>query len=192
MSDPVYCYPPDHLVLRNKLNLRDAGQLDVFERELVAQRTAEGIPSGTFDLTHLRAIHRHLFQDVYDWAGELRTVEIAKGGNQFQFRQYIPTGMSDVHRRIVAAAYLKGLSARAFADKAGEIIGDLNYVHPFREGNGRTQALYLEALARQAGHPIDLTRLVRESWMEASKAAHAGRYEPFADCINAALLTKSA
>jgi cell filamentation protein len=192
MSDPTYCYPPDHLVLRNKLDLRDAGQLDFFERELVAQRTAQGIPSGQFDLAHLRAIHRHLFQDVYDWAGELRTVEIAKGGNQFQFRQYVTTGMADVHRRIVAATYLKGLAARAFADKAGEIIGDLNYVHPFREGNGRTQVLYLEALARHAGHPIDLTRLVRESWMEASKAAHMGRYGPLADCIHAALMAKTA
>jgi cell filamentation protein len=191
MSDPVYCYPPDHRVLRNKLNLRDAAQLDYFERELVAERTAQGIPSGDFDLAHLRAIHRHLFRDVYDWAGELRTVEIAKGGNQFQFRQYIGTGMADVHRRIVAAGYLRNLSGRAFADKAGEIIGDINYVHPFREGNGRTQALYLEALARQAGHPIDLTRLIRESWMEASKAAHAGRYGPFADCIHAALLSEA-
>lgn len=188
MSDPIYCYPPDHLVLRNKLNLRDAVQLDFFERELVAQRTTEEAPSGQFDLAHLRAIHRHLFQDVYDWAGELRTVEIAKGGNQFQFRQYITTGMADVHRRIVAAKFLKGLSARAFADKAGEIIGDINYVHPFREGNGRTQALYLEALAREAGHPIDLTQIVRASWMEASKAAHAGRYTPFGDCIHAALV----
>ena len=188
MSDEAYCYPPEFVVLKNKLDLRDAELLDRFERRAAAQRAAQGIPSGKFDLAHLRAIHRHLFQDVYDWAGELRTVEIAKGGNQFQFRQYITTGMADVHRRIVAADYLKGLSAHAFSDKAGEIIGDVNYVHPFREGNGRTQALYLEALARQAGHPIDLTRIVREQWMEASKAAHAGRYTPFGDCIHAALV----
>lgn len=187
MSDEVYCYPPDFTVLRNRFDLRDAAELDHHERELVSFRIRQGIPSGNFDLAHLRAIHRHLFQDVYDWAGELRTVEIAKGGNQFQFRQYITTGMADVHRRIVAAGYLRNLSARAFADKAGEIIGDLNYVHPFREGNGRTQALYLEALARQAGHPIDPTRIVRKSWMDASNAAHAGRYGPFADCIHAAL-----
>lgn len=191
MSDEAYCYPPDFVVLKNRLDLRDAELLDRFERRAAAQRAAQGIPSGTFDLAHLRAIHRHLFQDVYDWAGELRTVEIAKGGNQFQFRQYITTGMADVHRRIVAASYLKGLSARAFADKAGEIIGDVNYVHPFREGNGRAQALYLEALARQAGHPIDLTRIVREQWMEASKAAHAGNYQRFGDCIHAALAAKA-
>ncbi|OYW59746.1 MAG: cell division protein [Bosea sp. 12-68-7] len=191
MSDPVYCYPPDYRVLKNKLGLTDPIARDRYERRSVVQRINDGIPSGDFDLAHLRAIHRHLFQDVYDWAGEIRTVEIAKGGNQFQFRQYIGTGMADVHRRIVAAGYLRNLSARAFADKAGEIIGDINYVHPFREGNGRTQTLYLEALARQAGHPIDLTRLARESWMEASKAAHAGRYSPFADCIHAALVSES-
>ena len=191
MSDEVYCYPPDFTVLRNRFDLRDAAELDHHERELVSFRIKQGIPSGDFDLAHLRAIHRQLFQDVYDWAGEIRTVEIAKGGNQFQFRQYIGTGMADVHRRIVAAGYLRNLSARALADKAGEIIGDLNYVHPFREGNGRTQALYLEALARQAAHPIDLTRLARESWMEASKAAHAGRYRPFADCIHAALVSEA-
>lgn len=190
MSDELYCYPPDFVVLKNKLDLRDAELLDRFERRATAQRAAQGIPSGKFDLAHLRSIHRHLFQDVYDWAGELRTVEISKGGNQFQFRQYIATGMADVHRRIVAAGYLKGLSARAFADKAGEIIGDINYVHPFREGNGRTQALYLEALASQAGHPIDLTRIVYENWMAGSKAAHAGHYERFGACIHAALVTK--
>jgi len=68
----------------------------------VGDRIAQGAPLGTFDLAHLRAIHRHLFQDIYDWAGELRTVEIYKGGSQFQFRRYIPTGMTDMHRRLPA------------------------------------------------------------------------------------------
>ncbi len=88
--DP-YVYPGTH-VLRNRLGITDARKLDRIERRLVGDRIAEGVPLGSFDLAHLRAIHRHLFQDVYDWAGELRTVEIFKGGNQFQFRQYIPTG----------------------------------------------------------------------------------------------------
>lgn len=156
MSDDVHCYPPDYLVLKNKLGLIDPAALDRYERRSVVQRIDEGIPAGNFDLAHLRAIHRHLFQDVYDWAGKLRTVEIAKGGNQFQFRQYIATGMADVHRRIVAAGNLKGLSARAFADKAG--------------------------------HEIDLTRIVPEDWLEASKAAHGGHYGRFGDCIHAALV----
>jgi len=180
-ADP-YTYPGSP-VLRNKLGLRDADRLDRAERRLVTQRAAEGIPSGRFDLAHLRAIHRHLFQDVYDWAGELRTVEIAKGGHQFQFRRFVETGMQDVHQRLVRAALLHGLSRADFATAAGQIIGDVNYVHPFREGNGRTQLFYLAQLAAQAGHPLDLARLDAAGWLTASRAAHEGDYAPMAAAI---------
>ena len=184
-ADP-YTYPNSH-VLRNKFGLTYANQLDRVERRLVTQRAAEGIPSGRFDLAHLRAIHRHLFQDVYDWAGELRTVEIAKDGHQFQFRRYIETGMQDVHQRLVRAAFLRGLSQADFATAAGQIIGDVNYVHPFREGNGRTQLFYLAQLAAQAGHPLNLTRLDAVGWLTASRAAHGGDYTPMAAEIARAL-----
>jgi cell filamentation protein len=188
MSDTEYCYPPDYAVLRNKLNLRDARELAFYETEHTMQRAAQGVPSGKFDLAHLKAIHRHLFQDVYDWAGEIRTVEISKGGSQFQFRRYIEAGMADVHRRLVAKRFLKGLEPAAFAAEAGQIVGDVNYVHPFREGNGRVQMLYLEQLARQAGHPLDLRKFDRDAWMAASRQAHLGRYEAMGACIAAALV----
>ena len=103
--DP-YLYP-DAPVLRNKLNIKDHDALDAAERELVAFRIRQGAPPGNFDLAHLQRIHRHFFQDVYDWAGEIRTVEITKGGNTFQFREFIPTGMADVHRRLVKANFLR-------------------------------------------------------------------------------------
>jgi cell filamentation protein len=109
------------------------------------QRVAEGAPTGNFDLAHLRTMHRHLFQDVYDWVGELRSVEISKDGHQFQFRRFIETGMADVHGRLIRLDFLSGLDAGEFARQAGQIIADVNYVHPFREGNGRTQLLYLES-----------------------------------------------
>jgi cell filamentation protein len=115
---------------------------------------------------------------LYAWAGELRTVEIAKDGCQFQFRQFIETGMADVHGRLEKADFLRGLSAGAFAEAAGPIMGDVNYVHPFREGNGRTQLQYLEQLAAQAGHLIDLARIKPEFWLEASRASHDGDYGP--------------
>ncbi len=142
MSDDPYVYAGT-TVLKNRLDITDADELDLMERRLVRVRLEEGVPGGEFDLAHLRAIHRHLFQDMYDWAGEIRTVEIAKGGHQFQFRQYIATGMRDVHRRLEERDFLRGLRRRDFAAAAGPIIGDVNYVHPFREGNGRTQLLYL-------------------------------------------------
>jgi len=173
--DDPYLYPGS-TVLINKLGITDAARLDYVEREYVALRAAQGVPNGGFDLAHLRAIHRHLFQDVYEWAGELRTVEISKGGHQFQFRQFIETGMGDIHRRLVKANFLRDLSPGEFAEAAGEIFGDLNYVHPFREGNGRTQLLFLEQLAEQAGHPLDLARLDPARWLEASRAAHNADY----------------
>jgi cell filamentation protein len=185
-EDDPYVYPGTP-VLRNRLGLTDSGQLDKVERRLVAQRIAEGSPTGGFDLAHLRAIHRHMFQDIYAWAGELRTVEIAKGGHQFQFRQYIETGMADVHRRLEQAAFLRGLSAGAFAEAAGPIMGDVNYVHPFREGNGRAQLQYLEQLAEQAGHPIDLARIDPDRWLEASRRSHDGDHAPMAAEIARAL-----
>jgi cell filamentation protein len=100
VSGDVYCYPGTR-VLRNRYGLTDPDELDRIERQLVADRFAEGAPAGSFDLAHLRAIHCHLFQDVYDWAGDIRTLEIAKGGSQFMFVRFIATGMADVHRRIV-------------------------------------------------------------------------------------------
>lgn len=184
--DP-YTYPETN-VLRNRLGIGDARKLDRIERRLVGDRIAEGVPVGSFDLSHLCAIHRHLFQDVYDWAGELRTVEIFKGGSQFQFRQYIPTGMADVHRRLTRAGFLKGLPATEFAREAGIIIGDINYIHPFREGNGRTQAQYLKQLAAQAGHALDLRRIDPKLWIEASKASHLADYSLMAEVIRKAIL----
>jgi len=189
-GDDPYLYPGTS-VLRNRLGLTDPGQLDKVERRLVAQRIAEGAPTGGFDLAHLRAIHQHLFQDVYEWAGELRTVEIAKGGHQFQFREFIETGMADVHRRLEKADFLRGLSGGAFAEAAGPIMGDVNYVHPFHEGNGRTQLQYLEQLAAQAGHPIDLARIEPERWLEASRASHGGDYEPMAAEIGRTFASRS-
>ena len=185
-EDDPYLYPGTP-VLRNRLGLTDPDQLDKVERRLVAQRIAEGAPTGGFDLTHLRAIHRHLFQDIYAWAGELRTVEIAKGGHQFQFRQFIETGMADVHRRLEQADFLRGVSGAAFAEAAGPIMGDVNYVHPFRDGNGRAQLQYLEQLAEQAGCAIDLARIDPGRWLEASRASHGGDHGPMAAEIGRSL-----
>jgi cell filamentation protein len=152
VSDDPYLYPGTS-VLRNRLGTTDPDYLDKQERALVALRMRRDVPRGTFDLKHLRAIHRHLFQDVYDWAGELRTVEISKGRQQFQFRKFIETGMADVHGRLERSRFLKGRTAAAFAAQAAVILGDINYIHPFREGNGRTQLQYLKQLARRPDTP---------------------------------------
>lgn len=182
MSDDPYVYPGT-IVLINKFGIRDYDALELTEREAVAQRLRRKVPPGNFDLAHLCAIHRHLYQDVYDWAGKVRTINIAKGGNQFQPVRFIATGMADVHRRLTEKRFLAGLSIEDFARETGAVIGDVNYCHPFREGNGRTQLQYLKQLAERAGHPIDLKNLDPVRWHEASLAAHNANYEPMARCI---------
>lgn len=187
MNDKAYCYPPTYNVLKNKLNIKNSQELESAERMLVVARAAQGVPEGQFDLAHLMAIHFHLFQDVYSWAGQIRTIEISKGGNQFQFQKYIETGMADIHARLSKSDFLCDLSKSNFALFAGEIIGDLNYVHPFREGNGRTQLQYLKQLATQAGHEIDLKMIQPQQWMNASKEAHVGNYHYMASCVATAI-----
>ncbi len=124
MSDDPYLYPGTS-VLQNRLGTTDPDYLNKQERALVALRMRRNVLRGAFDLKHLRAIHRHLFQDVYDWAGALRTVEISKGRQQFQFRKFIETGMADVHGRLERSRFLKGRTATAFAEQAAVIVGDI-------------------------------------------------------------------
>lgn len=183
----LYKYPASD-VLRNKLDIRDAATLENAERELVRERIEQGVPPGDFDLNHLKAIHRHLFQDVYPWAGEIRKTLISKG-HAFMHPDRIETGMADVHRRIVAQGFFKGRTADQFAASAAKIISDINHCHPFREGNGRTQLIYLQQLGACAGHRIDLTRFKRKTWIAASIASHAKSDQPMANCIRDAIIS---
>ncbi len=169
--------------MRNLHGITDPAELGRVERLLVVQRTQEGPPTGNLDLAHLQAIHHHLFQDVYEWAGKLRTVEINKGGTQFLPSAFLKTGMADVHRRLVASGFLKGHAPDDFAREAAKIIGDVNFVHPFREGNGRTQLEYLRQLARRAGHDVNPDKLDPASWQHASRLSADGDYSAMGDAI---------
>src|SRR5260370_42564722 len=106
--------------------------------------------------------------------------EVSKGDQEFHFRKYIPTGMADVHNRLVGARFLKGLSSAQFAEQAAVIVGDINYIHPFREGNGRTQLQYLKQLAQRAGHRLDLAHIPASRGIQSSISSHSSDYAPTA------------
>lgn len=177
----LYRYP-DSEVLRNKLDIRDGQKLARVEARLVENRVEQGVPGGNFDQKHLSDIHGHLFQDVYEWAGQFRQVDFHKD-IWFHPPGRLETGMADIHKRLSDQDFLRGLSQEQFSREAAEYIGDVNRLHPFREGNGRTQFQYLKQLGDHAGHPVDLTRFERESWIQAS--IEANRYETarMAQCI---------
>lgn len=181
--DKLFYTLPDSLVLRNKLGISDSDELEFAELSFVSQRILEGVPTGEFNLKHLQDIHFHLFQDVYEWAGEIRKVDISKGGSGFLPKDLIETAMADVQRRLAEQHFLRGLDVGGFATQAAEYIGDVNRTHPFREGNGRTQFQYLKQLGEQAGHDIDLTQFEQESWIEASKNANRFDMRLMVACI---------
>lgn len=171
--DDPYCYRGT-AVLKNRLALRDQDALDAFEAEATAQRFSEPLPHGRFSETHYRAIHRHIFGDVYAWAGRSRSVRIAKGGSMFCYPEHIPAEMRRVFAGLARDSFLRGLDARAFARGAAHFLAELNAIHPFRDGNGRAQMAFMAALAIEAGHPLNLRRLDHEKWLAAMIRSFAG------------------
>lgn len=183
----LYTYP-DSPILRNKFGIQDRGALEFAELSFVSQRLSEEVPHGNFDLRHLRDIHFHLFQDVFEWAGDVRKVDISKGGSGFHPKDLIETAMADVHRRLAVQGFLCGLGRDEFAVQVAEYMGDVNRTHLFRDGNGRTQFQYLKQLGERAGHDIDLTKFKRESWIEASINANRFKMGLMVDCIRKAVV----
>jgi cell filamentation protein len=179
--DP-YCYP-DSSVLRNRLDLRDQAELDAFEALITAQRGEEPLPNGRLGYAHYRAIHHHLFQDVFDWAGKLRTVRIAKGDSMFCYPEHIDGEMRKLFGRLSAERFLRALSATEFARRSAHLLAELNAIHPFREGNGRTQLTYLTLLAARAWHPLALERMDPAAMLAAMVASFKSDEAPLAALI---------
>jgi cell filamentation protein len=157
-SPDPYCYPGTD-VLRNRAGLRDQAQLDAFEAVMVTQRLDEPLPTGRLTYSHYRAIHRHLFGDVYSWAGRSRTVRISKGASAFCYPEHIDREMRRLFAELHAKDCLRDLTADTFAQRASHLLAELNAIHPFREGNGRAQLSFLSVLAVHAGHPLNHGRL---------------------------------
>jgi cell filamentation protein len=172
-----YCYP-DTTVLINRLDLREQAALDAFEAEISRERAAEPLPEGQLDVVHYKAIHHHLFQDVYDWAGAVRNVRIAKDGSMFCYPEHIDNEMAKLFARLREEAYFRGQNAATFARNSAAFISDLNAIHAFREGNGRAQLAFLGLLADLAGHPIAFERLEPATFLNSMIDSFGGNNRP--------------
>ena len=118
-TDP-YTYPEID-VLKNLRGIRDSLLLARFEAEATTRRIAELIRApllGHFDAAHLQAVHHHIFQDVYSWAGEFRTVQIAKGGHVFSAAAFIEPALQSLLAKLAAEAFLKNMHVDTFASRA--------------------------------------------------------------------------
>lgn len=162
--------------LKNKLGLRDPELLEAFELEMTTLRAREPLPRGRHDPSHYRRVHHHLFQDVYGWAGKYRTVRTAKGGNPFCFPDYIESEMKALFRAL--PSIIEPQSAETFVAEAAHFLGELNAIHPFREGNGRSQLAFMAVLGERAGYPLRFDRVRRETFLPAMIASYARDLAP--------------
>jgi fido (protein-threonine AMPylation protein) len=104
---------------------------------------------------------------VYAWAGQLRTIDISKGGNRFAHHGFIAGAAASIFAGLAVEKYLAGLAPDAFSDRAAHYLGELNALHPFREGNGRAQREFISHLAQANGYYI--------AWENPESGGHAGR-----------------
>jgi cell filamentation protein len=178
VKDP-YCYKHT-AVLRNRLGLRDQAALDAFEAEATAQRFTELLPTGRLGVAHYRAVHKHLFGDVFSWAGRFRSVRIAKASSMFCYPEHIASQMARVFGDLKGKSWLQGLSPVDFSREAAHFLAELNAIHPFRDGNGRTQLAFVTLLAFAAGHKVDFDRIEPESFLAAMIESFHGREESLA------------
>jgi cell filamentation protein len=177
-----YCYPGTN-VLINRAGLTDQATLDAFEVEMVTQRLHEPLPLGHLGVRHYRAIHRHLFQDVYAWAGKFRTARIAKQRSAFCYPGHIDREMRTLFSGLTRQQHFRELDSSGFATNAAHFLAELNAIHPFREGNGRAQMSFLVVLADRANRRLDETRLEPVQVLRAMVRSFGGDEKPLAALI---------
>jgi len=157
--DPDYTYTdPKTGVMRNLANITSPDELLFFESAAVAKRLKEleAKPVTIHNAETLLDIHRYLFQDVYEWAGQKRTVEISKQGKPFFITAYFDRGFAYIDTLIAECREVDSADKARLAVRLANLLDGINYLHPFREGNGRAQREFLRTLALEKGYTLNL------------------------------------
>lgn len=190
-QDTFYCYSNTN-VLKNKLGITDEAELKKAEREITSLRTAQLLQNpirGTFDFNFLKKIHQILFGDIYAWAGKTRNVNISKG-NQFCRCEFIEEQMNIVMQQLKEEDYLSGMEVERLAFRLAFYLGEINAIHPFREGNGRTQRMFVGLLAERNGYYLDFTKITNEEMLKASLDTFNLEYDFMTELLMKALVKK--
>lgn len=192
--DP-YLYPGTD-VLTNRFGIREAERLARLERVLTRLKGQGRLHDLPMTPRGFYAVHKHLMGDVYAWAGQPRSIDMYLAGHrgqvlaEFEPAGRIKPGLHRLFAELKRDHYLAGSSVDRFAARAAHYVAELNRIHPFRDGNGRTMRVWLRELAAQAGHRLALARFERDQWIEASIAAHGSSREqrPMIAAIHGAIV----
>ncbi|MBF0786030.1 cell filamentation protein Fic [Muribacter muris] len=183
-SDP---FTDENGVLLNKKGIKDQNELDRVERTFSYMRAIELENSpikGKFNLAHLKAIHKHLFGDIYSWAGKVRDGYLQKGEQDFMMGYRIVPEADKLFTQLKKEQFLKNTEPEKIAGRLAYYMGEINAIHPFREGNGRTQRVFIAQLAKEAGYELNFKNITQEQMIEASIQAHRLNYKPLEQIIS--------
>ena len=165
-----YCYENSG-TLKNKLDIRDYKQLEKYEAKITAAKSLglriKGI-TGDFDKKHYISIHKYLFEDIYPFAGEFREENIGKGEFRFASFEYIEPELDRLLNELKQENFLAGLSKQELAKRLAYYLSELNVLHPFREGNGRTNREFIRQLALKNGYVLNLKNTPPQEVKDAS------------------------
>lgn len=178
--DELYCYPGSDSVLRNHLGIRDPDDLARAEAFIVTTAMRDGLREPfEYSPEGLKAVHRQMFEHLYPFAGEFRSVNLDKIGEDGRpvvsfapghmiERVEMPRFFNDLRDDFETHRAFDNLDSKTFAYRASVYMADLNYLHPFPEGNGRVQRVLLEQMATRAGHGLRHESIERDAWQKAS------------------------
>lgn len=185
-QDP-YCYP-GITTLRNLLNIQDAAELESAEVEHALVRAQALEPNfDSLGFQGLKSVHQELFQDIYGWAGVIRSVDITKGATRFCTAGRIEAEAKRLFRDLESEALLVALPLDQLQGRLAHYYCELNILHPFRDGNGRALRLYFEILAVNAGFVVSWTGIEQGAWINANIAGYNGDLEPLTRIFGSAI-----
>ncbi len=178
--------------LKNRFDIKDPKRLQKVEQLLFENRVAQ-LPKNTDFRSYegFKKIHAHLFQDVFKWAGKERGYMTVRGQSPFAAPPFIEKSMNKVFQQLKDQKFLVGMDMAQFAKHAARHVNEINAVHPFPDGNGRTQRVWLQHLAKNAGYHVILKASDRRRWNEASRVGFEKLdHKPMADLIGQRLISK--
>ena len=180
VATDIYCYPNSNILI-NKFNIRNQTDLAVAERQITALKIAELEKhplKGRYNLKHIQAIHKFIFSDIYEWAGQVRGGDfLSKGTSIFCRAMHIESYADEIYDKLRHDNFLKGLKKPEFITKLAYYMGELNALHPFREGNGRVARLYFKQLCNNASYDLEFHKTRKDTLLDADIRAFNREYE---------------
>ncbi len=183
MTGDPYIYPGTNTLI-NKFDIKDAAKLQDLEALFFRTQLDKELPQGSLDYNHLKSIHLHFFGELYKWAGKERTINMSKSESLFARTDFISKEINKIFSKLKSENYLKNLDQPSFCKNLSYYFNEINAVHPFREGNGRTLRIFSDVLAEQAGYQLDWASVKQPEYLRANILGFNGNYDEMEKIFN--------